>query len=262
MALEWHYYNEHSLNTGGIYCLRSKPKSPGFIKKTAWTVEAMAAGLQYLLVKEDGKPAGFIEYTPGEQAWRALYADGYLVIHCLWTGLTGQGIGSALIARCVEEARRLGKHGVAVVTNADTSWAPGPEIFRKHGFIPVDEAAYGFELYAYKLEDAPSPYFPRDWSARLERLGEGLTILRSEQCPYIEVACANVLEAADALDIPAEVVLLASREAVLELSPTPYGIFSVVYNGELIAYHRLTPRSFAKKLQSLKKEAVNGIRAT
>ncbi len=252
MALEWYSYNEQSLTGEGIYCLRSKPKSPGFVAKTEWTRAEMAAGLQYILAKEAGKPAGFIEYTPGEQAWRAVHADGYLVIHCLWTGLTGRGIGSALIDCCVEDARRQGKHGVAAVTNADTSWAPGPEIFRKNGFIPVDEAPLGFQLYMYKLVDAPVPYFPRDWNDRLQRLGEGLTILRSGQCPYIEVACANVLEAAAALDIPAEVVQLRTREALLQLSPTPYGVFNVVYNGELIAYHRLTPRSFAKKLQSLK----------
>lgn len=27
---------------------------------------------------------GFIEYLPGEHAWRAVHADGYLFIHCLW----------------------------------------------------------------------------------------------------------------------------------------------------------------------------------
>lgn len=61
-----------------------------------------------------------------------------------------------------------------------------------------------------------------------------------------------MLEAAAALNIKAEVIHMDSREKMMELSPTPYGVFNVIYNGELISYHRLTPRSFAQKLRSVK----------
>ncbi|MEK8213154.1 GNAT family N-acetyltransferase [Paenibacillus sp. FSL L8-0463] len=252
MALEWIQLDEQGLSTTGCYCLRSMPKTAGYRNQAEWAAGQLKEGLQYVLVKEGARSVGFIEYMPGEQAWRVLHAEGYLVIQCLWAGLTGQGLGSALIDRCIQDARVQGKHGVAVITNADTSWAPGPEIFSRNGFVAVDAAPYGFELYTYQLDNAPAPYFPRDWDARLARYDDGLTILRSDQCPYIEVATANVLEAAAALNIKAEVIHMDSREKMMELSPTPYGVFNVIYNGELISYHRLTPRSFAQKLRSVK----------
>ncbi|WP_052647044.1 hypothetical protein [Paenibacillus terrae] len=108
-------------------------------------------------LRKDNKPAGFIEYAPGEQAWRAVHADGY----------------------------------------------------------------------------------------------EGLTILRTHQCPYLEVATQNIIEAAEKVGVQPKIMHIQDRSQLMELSPTPYGVFHVICNGELISYHRLTARSFAKNLSML-----------
>jgi hypothetical protein len=45
----------------------------------------------------------FIEYIPGEQAWRAVHADGYLLIHCLW--VVGKSKGPRLCYCLAERVR-------------------------------------------------------------------------------------------------------------------------------------------------------------
>lgn len=242
----------NQVRESGCYCMRSMKKHPGYENKVNWTESQLDHGLSYVQIKQGKKVLGFIEYAPGESSWRAVHADGYLVIHCLWVGVPGMGIGSRLIQLCLEEARERRMKGVAVLTNPDTGWAPSKDIFVKNGFSQVEHGPYSFELYAYTFPDASAsaPYFPTDWDARLQRFSQGLTILRTDQCPYLEVATDNLLEAAKAARIEPHIIHIESRAQMMALSPTPYGVFNVVYNGELIAYHRMTARSFYKKLTS------------
>ncbi len=90
-TFEW---QENQIRESGCYCMRSMQKAPGYIQKVNWTEQELSRGLTYIQLRKDNKSVGFVEYTPGEQAWRAVHADGYLVIHCLWVGVTGVGIGS------------------------------------------------------------------------------------------------------------------------------------------------------------------------
>lgn len=241
----------------GYYCMRSMKKSSGYRKKAAWTERQKEAGLTYLQLKEGDKSLGFVEYAPGEAAWRVLHADGYLVIHCLWIGETGRGLGSRLIQLCLEDAARQGKKGVAVLTNADTEWIAAKAVFVKNGFTYAGQAPYSFELYVKKLPndgqgdghgDDALPSFPTNWQERLERFSHGLTILRSDQCPYLEAATDNIVKAAKQANIEPHIIVMEDRAEMMELSPSPYGVFNVIYNGKLLAYHRLTTRSFLKML--------------
>lgn len=242
---------QNSVAEQGCYCMRSMKKSPGYRKKAAWTEQQTEGGLTYLQLKEGNKALGFVEYAPGEAAWRVLHADGYLVIHCLWIGETGRGLGSRLIQLCIEDAARQGKKGVAVLTNADTIWAADKEIFVKNGFAYAGQAPYSFELYVKKFdENAPSPFFPVNWQERLERFSQGLTILRTDQCPYLEAATDNIVKAAKQANIEPHIIVMEDRAEMMKLSPSPYGVFNVIYNGKLLAYHRLTTRSFLKMLLS------------
>lgn len=208
----------------------------------------MNAGLKYIKLLENKKQAGFIEYTASEYSSRVVHADNYLVIHCLWVHIPGKGYGTLLLNKCIEEARRQKKYGVAVVTNQDTSWTPSKEIFLKNGFSLVQEAPYGFELLVHKLVDAPSPFFPDDWDRRLNRTHE-LTIYRTNQCPFVEIATENVREGAAKLGLQVNIVNMNSREELMALSPTPYGIFGVTYKGSLVAFHRITVHSVIKRLR-------------
>ncbi|MFW6245807.1 MAG: hypothetical protein ACOC13_00015 [Tangfeifania sp.] len=58
-------------------------KHPAHALKTEWMEKQLSEGLRIKLLYLPGhkKAAGFIEYIPGENAWRAVSAKGYLFIH-------------------------------------------------------------------------------------------------------------------------------------------------------------------------------------
>jgi N-acetylglutamate synthase-like GNAT family acetyltransferase len=233
----------------GSYCLRSKKKSIGYMNKNKWLNERFEEGLRYIQLIEDKKQVGFIEYTEAEFSFRVVHAENYLIIHCLWVSETGKGYGTKLINKCLDDAKKQAKQGVAVVTNPDTSWTPSKEIFINNHFKLVDTAPFNFELLAYQFENGTTlPIFPTNWDERVKKF-DTLAILRSFQCPYVEVATENIIVAANKLGIDVKIIDLQNREELMELSPTPYGIFSVVFKGRLISFHRLTAHSVMKRLK-------------
>ena len=235
----------------GFFCYMSKRKAPGYTHKCAWLAARFAEGLKLHMVHEiGGRTVGFIEYIPGEFAWRAVHAPGYLVIHCLWVvgKGKGKGYGARLIQICLDDALAQGKHGVVMVAS-DGVWLAKKYIFMKHGFVEVAQAPPSFRLLAYRFDDAaPLPAFPTDWEARQARFGAGLTVIRTPQCPYIEDATNTALEFAAEKGIPAQVVTFQSAQELQENSPSPYGVFGIALDGKLLVYHYLQHKDFDKLL--------------
>ncbi|QQZ08742.1 GNAT family N-acetyltransferase [Heyndrickxia vini] len=249
-TIEFIQINKENLDDQGCYCLRSKPNSTGYTNKNEWLIGQFHEGLKYIKIMEDNKHAGFIEYTPIEHSSRVVYGENYLVIHCLWVNITGKGYASKLIQTCIQEAREQRKDGVIVVTNPDTSWTPSKEIFIKNNFIEVDTAPYGFELLVHKFGHSPNPYFPTDWENRLKPF-TNLTIIRTQQCPFVDIATENIIKGANRLGIQADIIDIQSREELMRLSPTPYGIYGVIFKKTFITFHRLTVHSALKRLKEL-----------
>lgn len=209
------------------------------MNKSKWLNDRFEEGLRYVQLVENKKQVGFIEYAESEYSSRVVHAKGYLVIHCLWVSENRKGYGTQLINKCIQDAKKSLKNGVVVVTNSETSWTPSKEIFMKNNFKQIDKGPYGFELLVYQFQDDNFPCFPTNWEERVQRF-QDLTILRSFQCPYVEIATENIIAGANKLGIKVEIIDLKNREELLELSPTPYGIYSVVFKGQLISFHRLT----------------------
>ncbi|MFE4896206.1 GNAT family N-acetyltransferase [Peribacillus butanolivorans] len=241
---------EGNLEIQGCFCLRSKPSSTGYINKNNWLLGSFSEGLKYVKLMENGKPAGFIEYTPIEYSSRVVFGENYLVIHCLWVSITGKGYATELINKCIQDAKEQNKDGVIVITNSDTSWTPSKDVFIKNEFIEVDKAPYGFELLVNKFKNSPNPCFPNDWNERL-KLFNDLTIFRTLQCPFVDIATENIVSGANKLGISSAIIDIKNREELLRISPTPYGIYGVVYKNKLITYHRLTVHSAIKRLKEL-----------
>lgn len=233
----------------GFFCYMSKPKTPGYRQKRLWLEQRFAEGLKIKIIHEiGGRDVGFIEYLPGEYAWRAVQARDCLVIHCLW--VVGKGYGARLIQECLQDARQQGKQGVVKVAS-DRVWLAGPKIFLENGFVEVDQAP-PFRLLVHRLAPGPDPVFPGDWDERARSFGAGLTVIRTPQCPYIENAATEVIETANALGIPARAVELQTAQEVQRLSPTPYGVFAILLDGHLLAYYYLTRDEIAKRIETLK----------
>jgi hypothetical protein len=157
----------------------------------------------------------------------------------------GKGYGGLLVERCVKDAKKAGMYGVVMVTS-EGNWLVGKELLLREGFKPLGQAPPAFTLMVRKFHDAPSPSFPSNWDARLRRFSEGLTILRSDQCPYIENATRILLGAAKGRRIKSRVIELTTCAEARNMSPSPYGVFNVVHRGRLLSYHMVGRDTFSE----------------
>jgi GNAT superfamily N-acetyltransferase len=224
-------------------------KQEGYRRKIEWLKARSAEGIkiQTLYSTDDGTQ-GMIEYIPGEYSWRPVEAGGYTFIHCIFVGFKkaykGQGYGSLLLNKCLEDARKGNRHGVAVVTRKGT-WMAGKELFVKNGFSLVGSAPPDFSLLVMKFnDDAPTPKFRENLGRGLEQYGRGLTIFRSDQCPAIEKAMGDICQTAEKVYgiKPAIVEMTDYRDA--QNSPCAFGSFCIVYNGRLVATNPISHTRF------------------
>ncbi len=230
--------NETNVDSRGFFCYMSKKKSIGYQRKLAWLEDRFAEGLRIKILELPDR--GFIEYIPGEYAWRTVDAKGYMFIHCLWVvgKSKGKGFATALLNECVRDAKKAKMKGVAMMTS-ERNWLVSKHLLEKQGFECVDQAQPSFSLMVKRFGKAKPPTFVNNQAAIQRRFGTGLTVVRSDQCPYIEDATTTVLDVAKRANIKSRVVDLESADQVRQLSPSPYGVFGIVLDGQLISYHYL-----------------------
>jgi len=236
-------------------CGVKNPAHEGRRRKNCWFQENFEVGLRgKVLIAPDHRQCGYIEYAPGEFAWRAVNARGYLFIHCVWNHSKQYqrlGLGSRMVQACVEEARKSGKLGVAVIAR-EQPWLAGAALYLANGFTLVDTAPPDYQLFVRKFDpSSPDPSFKTDWEKKLKRYGRGLTIIRSNQCPYIAKFADEIAETAAEYGLKPRIVELKSaRDA--QNAPTPYAVFAVIHNGRLLADHQISRtrfRNIVRKLQ-------------
>ncbi len=239
--------NAANVDSQGFFCYMSKRKTEGFQRKLGWLKARFTEGMRIKLLELPDR--GFIEYIPGEHAWRAVHADGYMFIHCLWVvgRSKGRGFGAALLEECIADAKRSKMKGVAMVAS-EKVWLVGKRILESHGFERADEVPPAFSLMVKKFGNHASPSFAGSFDEKARACGKGLTVFRSDQCPYIVDATAAALDAARKAGIKARAVELRSRDEILRLSPSPYGVFSIVHDGKLLSYHYLLEKDLAPLL--------------
>lgn len=242
--------DETNVDERGFFCYMSKRNSPGYQQKRVWLESRFAEGMRIKILHEiGGRDVGFIEYLPGEYAWRAVNAPGYLLVHCLWVvgKGKGKGYGTYLLQECLQDARAQKKRGVVMVSS-DRIWLAGKEIFLKNGFLEVDQAL-PFRLLVHSFHSRLEPSFPTDWDDRQKRFGPGLTVIRTPQCPYIENGVADIMQTAGELGIPAKVVEFESAQELQEKSPSAFGVFGIVHNGKLLSYYYLKRSKLEERLR-------------
>ena len=184
----------------GIGCLTDS-RNQGYRPKVEWLRKRFAEGLRFFLFRdEQGGPLAFLEYVPGEFAWRPVDAGGWLFVHCLWVYPRGQrigGLGSRLIQACLEEARLTRAIGVAAMVS-DGPWMAGREIFLGNGFEQIAQADR-FQLVIHRLKKGPAPSF-RDIAANAAKY-RGLHIVYSAQCPLLRKSVEDLSEMACGLGL-------------------------------------------------------------
>lgn len=230
------------------FCGYKNIKQQGYKRKIDWLRQRFIEGMKFkVLCSQSGGAVGFIEYISSEYAWRAVAAEGYMVIHCIAImsrKYKGRGYGSLLLEECLRDAQRGKMRGAAVVARQGT-WMASRELFVKKGFQVFDEAPPDFELLAKKFEkNAPPPKFTGDWDKKLSQYPPGLTIIRSDQCPYIEKSVREIGETAEKIfGLKAKVVELSNCHQA-QKAPSAFATFNIVYNGELLTDHPISNTRF------------------
>jgi GNAT superfamily N-acetyltransferase len=245
-----------NIGTYGI-CSYKDVRQEGFCRKIEWMKARLSEGLRIkTLYSETGKTQGMIEYIPGEYCWRPVKAPGYMFIHCIFVGFKkdykGKGYGTRLLDECIGDARKGNMHGIAVVTR-DGTWMAKKEFFLKNGFTVVDTAPPDFQLLAKKFDDAPAPKFAGDWDKKLACYREGLTIIRSDQCPTVAKSVNEISETAEKVYvIKPRIVELKSHEDA-QRSPCPFGVFCIIYKGKIVAHAPVSNTRFKNIMNKLLK---------
>jgi ribosomal protein S18 acetylase RimI-like enzyme len=233
------------------FCGRSPKYAQAYENKRSWLQARFAEGMRYKLLRANGRTVGFLEYLPGECAWRGVAAEGYLFIHCFWVlgKNKGRGYGTRLLDDCLKDAQEHGFAGVAVLTSFE-HWLPNKRIFVKQGFEQVDAAPPAFELFVKRWDPiAPLPKLMRGWRDAAT-LPNGLTMFASDQCPYIFFTERTVQAVADQLNVPVAIVRVeTARQA--QQSPCPYGVMGIFYDGRLLSYRPIGAEELIKSIQRL-----------
>ncbi len=236
-------------------CGIKNPTHPGRREKQCWLEANAGFGLRAkTLLAPDGQPAGYIEYVPGEFAWRGVDARGYMFIHCIWIHSRRhqrKGWARFMVEACLEDAQREGMSGVAVMVR-DGPWLAGRRLFLANAFESVDTAPPDYELLVRKIRSgAASPAFKKGSDRKLAEYSRGLTIIRSSQCPYTAKFAAEIAETAkNEYHIKARLVRLESWKDAQD-APTPYAAFAVIYKGCLLADHQVSRTRFRNIMNKL-----------
>jgi GNAT superfamily N-acetyltransferase len=246
--------NAKSLDETGFFCYMSKRKTAGYRRKREWLRARFSEGLGMKMLRLPER--GFIEYVPGEYAWRSVEAEGYLFIHCLWVvgRSKGKGYGSLLLEECVKEAQKRKMRGVAIIAS-ERPWLVDKRLPLKSGFEIVDRAPPSFTLLVRKFGKVTSPRFTGNWEEKSGQFREGLTVVRTDQCPYLENATNGIVSGAHELGIPARALELRSSSEARKRCPSAYGTFSVVYEGRLLSYMYLSKDELERSVLGLRSPA-------
>ncbi len=217
-------------------------------KKIEWFKKYYPKGLRIKAVfPKEGGYQGMLEYIPGKYVHRPVNAGGYMFIHCVFIGFKkkfkGKGYASALIDECIKEAKEKKMSGVAVVTRKG-SFMADKRIFLKNGFSVVDSAKPDFNLLVLKFDKkAKDPKFKSNIEEGPKKYSEGLTIMRSAQCPYTEKNVKAIMDSAKKLNLKVNLIELEDAKSV-QGTYCAFGSFCLILDGEILSYHPISNTRF------------------
>ena len=236
--------NESNLTEYPPTCFLN-PKNEGYLIKSEWLKKRFSEGMKIklLYLENEKKCNGFIEYVPGENAWRSVDAKGYMFIHCIWINpnkFKNKGYGSLLVKECIKDAEEQGKDGVAVVTS-EGAFMAGKDLFVKNGFKSIASAKPSFELMVKTLKDGPMPKF-KDWEKELSKY-KGLNIIYTNQCPWVARSIKEISEIAKKEGLKFNVTELKTPKDA-QNAPSLYASFNLIYDGKLLSDHYISAKRF------------------
>jgi hypothetical protein len=107
----------------------------------------------------------------------------------------------------------------------------------------------------YKFsKDARDPKMQPITPTKSKKYGSGVTVLTTDQCPYLPDAVDIFEGVAKELNLEFQAIKLNSPKQAQNNGVTPNGTFAVLYNGQVITYKYERPDKFKLILKDFMKE--------
>jgi len=118
-------------------------------------------------------------------------------------------------------------------------------LFEKLGFKITESVRPDFKMMALKFDmEACSPRFAGNWEKELKQYEDGLTIVTSDQCPYVVKSVAEIIEVAETeFKITPNIIHIENSGQAKNI-PCAFGCFCVIYNGKVVAENPISKTRF------------------
>jgi len=235
------------------FCGYKNPENTGHKRKVEWLKERYPEGIHFKVLRSDTDgDVGFIEYIPGEYTWKPVNANGFMVIHCLLImkkKYKGKGYGGQLLNCCIEDTIKEKLNGIVVISSKG-SFMVDKDLFIKNGFEIGDTAKPHFELLYKKFKKSETPKFTGNWENNAKKYGHGVSLIRSGQCPYTDKNTDEIIQICKSSGFPIKVIELKTSEEARNM-PSPFGVFNIVINGQLVADHPISSTRFKNIIKKM-----------
>ena len=134
-------------------------------------------------------------------------------------------------------------YGVVGMAADKGGWLPKKSLYEKLGFEKVDEMEPYFHLYAKIFDDtSPKPKFYPILEEKRKQYEKGVTIIYSDQCPYVVDLVEEIKEEPNGGDVK-----LKNYKEAQENGVYPYGSYCAICNGEISLYQH----TLKKQIQAI-----------
>jgi predicted N-acetyltransferase YhbS len=154
-------------------------------RKKKVLLEKIKKGGRGKIAYKENKPVGFIEYYPIEDAPLNVVGKDIMIIPCMNVKVNERkkGIGDKLVRACIEDAKNMGRKGVAVQATEWQDFMP-KTFFEKYGFTNVTKSG-PVNIFMIKFEEVENPR----WLTLLhkQKSVKGkliIDIFHNDQCPF------------------------------------------------------------------------------
>ena len=242
--MEYIRITKENIDKEHICCAMSGKQS---LAKKEWLKQRFDEGLVFYRSVERGKC--FVEYTPAENAWVPIEADGYLYINCLWVSgsLKGHGYSTELLSECIRDVREQGRKGLCILSaeGRKREFLADPKFLAHQGFAVADVSDCGINLMflPFAPDAAPPKFKPCAKHPKAEE--NGFVLYYTDQCPFTCYWVPKVQEAAQEHNIPLKVVHITDKETA-QNTPAPVTTYALFRGGKFLTQAIQSDKKFLK----------------